>query len=127
MANLEDRRPDAGQRQQVALHLSEHWLGQHGRPGGKVEYTLRHERLLIPDLSRIRHIVPLRRSPDDAYPKRVSQPQTAAAPCWFSAIGAGPGECFGPRAAAPLWFRLAAAKYRIVIIGQTVTFGPFIH
>ena len=36
MADLEDRRPDARQRHQIALHFREHRLGQHRRPGREI-------------------------------------------------------------------------------------------
>ena len=47
MADLEDRRADAGQRHQIALHFGQHRLGQHGRAGGKIVDSLRHRELPI--------------------------------------------------------------------------------
>ena len=38
--------PTPGKRHQVALHLGQHRLRQHGRPGGKVVNSLRHRSLV---------------------------------------------------------------------------------
>ena len=37
MADFEDRHPDAGQRDEIALNLFQHRQRQHGRTGGEVE------------------------------------------------------------------------------------------